>query len=100
MEALHQGGRARLLGAGNVTLEQLHSLRQPRAEELLERIATLAARDVLSELAKGPPKRRSPGGCARPATAAAALVCSGRTPRRAAGAAAVPRQTLIWNDGR
>jgi hypothetical protein len=54
MEALHQGGRAGLLGAGNVTLEQLHGLRQLRAVELLERIATPAARN-------GPPRRRSAG---------------------------------------
>src|SRR5262245_35676363 len=80
MEALPQGGRARLLGAGNVTLEQLHSLRQLRAVELLERIATPAAKDVLSALANGPPRRRSAGGGTRPATAAAALLCSGRTP--------------------
>ena len=100
MEALHQGGRARLLGAGNVTLEQLHSLRQLRAVELLEGSPRRRHGTCCRSWRRGHRGAAQPGGGTRPATAAAALLCSGRTPHRAAGAAAVPRHTLIWNDGR
>ena len=48
-------------------------LRQMRAVELLEGIATPVARDVLSELAKGRRGAAQPGGSGRPGTVAAAL---------------------------